>query len=60
VTYGRNNVSKLDDDFLILFPILNIDCLKNIEEKIKNEEEFKLNLVVFQDSNLIFYCHAVV
>ncbi|KAF0755251.1 Uncharacterized protein FWK35_00015296 [Aphis craccivora] len=44
VTYGRNNVSKLDDDFLILFPILNIDCLKNIEEKIKNEEEFKLNL----------------
>lgn len=58
VTYGRNNVNQLDDDFLTLFPIPDIDCLKNIEEKIKNDEEFKLKLVVFQDSNLI--CHVLV
>ncbi|KAL5236920.1 hypothetical protein ACI65C_004330 [Semiaphis heraclei] len=44
MTYGRNNVSQLDDDFLTLFPIPNIDSLKNIEEKIKNDEEFKLKL----------------
>ncbi|XP_050057765.1 protein PF3D7_1417600-like [Aphis gossypii] len=44
VTYGRNNVNQLDDDFLTLFPIPDIDCLKNIEEKIKNDEEFKLKL----------------
>ncbi|KAF0746053.1 Uncharacterized protein FWK35_00019496, partial [Aphis craccivora] len=52
VTYVRNNVSQLDDDFLTIFPISNIDCLKNIEEKIKNYEEFKLklnNLVMFID-----------
>lgn len=58
MTYGRNNVSQLDDDFLTLFPIPNIDSLKNIEEKIKNDEEFKLKLVVFKDSNLIR--HALV
>ncbi|KAL5233986.1 hypothetical protein ACI65C_001396 [Semiaphis heraclei] len=45
MTYGRNNVSQLDDDFLTLFPIPNIDSLKNIEEKIKNDEEFKLKLL---------------
>lgn len=58
MTYGRNNVSNLDDDFLTLFPIPNIDSLKNIEEKIKNDEVFKLKMVVLQNFNLI--CHALV